>query len=152
VQFRPPNYGLSNVHRNLGITLFVLVCWQPLMAWVRPHADPPTKKRFYWARLHSWIGRAALIIAYVQIATGLVLLGSPYPYVVLYVCGVAVTIALFALIQFRWDLVHFERGILGQEVHFFPCWPREDKGPIVFHKSINSDAVSKDPVAHSEKF
>jgi len=144
VKLKTPTTGLPGVHRALGITLFTLAWLQPVMAAKRPQNDSPNAPRFFWARAHWWIGRVAIIMAYVQIPIGMMILPAPNAYVILYVCGVVVAIALYALIQLRWDWVHFKREKLGEDAQFFRCCSRGqpgDKGDVVFHGSSEKNTV-----------
>jgi len=91
--------GLYDVHRSMGITIFVLGWFNPINALFRPHPTPLTPQRFWWAKLHIWIGRTAVILAYVQIPVGMYLVNASHPYIVLYVCGVAIMLAAYAVVN-----------------------------------------------------
>jgi len=87
-----------------------LVFFQPLWALRRPTNDYPNPLRFFWARIHWWVGRVAIILAYVQIPIGMIIFGAKFGYIVLYVCGVAVAIAIYAITQFYYDWSHTTFG------------------------------------------
>lgn len=69
------NDGAHPTHRGLGITCMCLGLAQPFIAAVRPHppkqGEKPTTARRVWALIHHWVGRAAYVIAIVNIFIGL---------------------------------------------------------------------------------
>jgi len=103
--------GLVPVHGGLGITIFVLGWFNPINAFFRPHPEPPTTKRFFWSKLHMWIGRSAIILAYVQIPIGMHLLNASKGYIALYIIGVAVAICIYMLLSLKSDYEAYEKTI-----------------------------------------
>lgn len=58
------------LHAKVGLAVFIGALFNPLLAVVRPAAEPKTYIRLLWEILHSRIGYAVLILAWVNCVTG----------------------------------------------------------------------------------
>lgn len=75
-------FYVSSLHVKFGITAIVLVCVQPLNAFVRPkkpaNGEEISSKRLIWEYSHFIVGRCAIIAGIVALFTGMKHLGERY--------------------------------------------------------------------------
>jgi len=69
-------FPYAHKHHVVGILTAILTFLSPLIGVIRPHAEPTTKRKF-WYLLHSNIGRAAVIFGWTNIYLGLKM-NQPY--------------------------------------------------------------------------
>lgn len=100
-----PDRSLSNPHHGIGVAIYVCVLVQFLYGWwmsrrerkrTSPHPTLPLK-----VHLHRLFGRAIAILAFVQIALGLTLYGSPLVLFVLYALVGTFLLLLYLVLEYR---------------------------------------------------
>lgn len=100
-----PERSLSNPHHGIGVAIYVCVLVQFLYGWwwsrierkrSRPHPTIPLK-----VHIHRLFGRAIAILAFVQVALGLTLYGSPKALFVVYALWGALLLFLYLALEYR---------------------------------------------------
>ncbi|KAM3418935.1 hypothetical protein BST61_g4893 [Cercospora zeina] len=100
-----PERSLTNPHHGIGVAIYVCVLVQFLYGWwmssrerkrTRPHPTIPLK-----VHIHRLFGRAVALLAFVQIALGLTLYGSPKVLFILYALVGALLIFLYLAFEYR---------------------------------------------------
>lgn len=100
-----PERSLSNPHHGIGVAIYVAILAQFLYGWwmsrrerkrKTPHPTIPLK-----VHIHRIFGRAVAILAFVQIALGLTLYGSPKALFILYALFGALIIFAYLALEYR---------------------------------------------------
>lgn len=100
-----PERSLSNPHHGIGVAIYTCILVQFLYGWwmsrrerkrTRPHPTIPLK-----VHIHRLFGRAIALLAFVQIALGLTLYGSPKVLFILYALWGALLLFLYLALEYR---------------------------------------------------
>ncbi|CAK3895350.1 Hypothetical predicted protein [Lecanosticta acicola] len=100
-----PERSLSNPHHGIGVAIYVCILVQFLYGWwwarverkrTRPHPTIPLK-----VHIHRLFGRAIALLAFVQIALGLTLYGSPKALFILYALWGALLLCAYLTLEYR---------------------------------------------------
>lgn len=75
-------FRITSLHVKFGLTGIILACGQLLNAFVRPKkpdgAQQQSLKRVVWELVHTYSGRAALIVGFISLLTGIFELNNQY--------------------------------------------------------------------------
>jgi len=99
--------GGSATHSTLGPIIMIMLWFQPLNAYFRPHApnieagEQPSRKRVLWNYVHWYNGRLAVLLAVIQIFVGYSILQPPIGYVVLYDLVLVSLATVFVVLEYR---------------------------------------------------
>ncbi|CZT15549.1 uncharacterized protein RCC_01403 [Ramularia collo-cygni] len=100
-----PERSLSNPHHGIGVAIYVAVLVQFLYGWwmskrerKRKTAHPTIPLKVH---LHRIFGRSVAILAFVQVALGLTLYGSPKALFILYALYGALVILAYLTLEYR---------------------------------------------------
>jgi len=100
-----PERSLSNPHHGIGIAIYVAIIAQFFYGWwmskrerKRKTAHPTIPLKVH---IHRIFGRALAILAFVQIALGLTLYGSPKALFILYALAGALIIFTYLALEYR---------------------------------------------------
>ncbi|CAK1355579.1 hypothetical protein CB0940_00706 [Cercospora beticola] len=100
-----PERSLTNPHHGIGLAIYVCVLVQFIYGWwmskrerkrTKPHPTIPLK-----VHIHRLFGRAVAMLAFVQIALGLTLYGSPKVLFILYALVGALLVFLYLALEYR---------------------------------------------------
>lgn len=100
-----PERSLTNPHHGIGIAIYVAILAQFLFGWwmsrrerkrTSPHPTIPLK-----VHIHRIFGRAVAILAFVQVALGLTLYGSPKVLFILYALFGALLVFAYLALEYR---------------------------------------------------
>ncbi|KAF2172099.1 hypothetical protein M409DRAFT_49848 [Zasmidium cellare ATCC 36951] len=100
-----PERSLTNPHHGIGVAIYVCILVQFLYGWwmtrrerkrTRPHPTIPVK-----VHLHRLFGRAVALLAFVQVALGLTLYGSPKVLFILYALWGALLLFAYLALEYR---------------------------------------------------
>ncbi|KAF7193133.1 hypothetical protein HII31_05567 [Pseudocercospora fuligena] len=100
-----PERSLSNPHHGIGVAIYVSILVQFIYGWwwsrrerkrTRPHPTIPLK-----VHIHRLFGRAIAVLAFIQIALGLTLYGSPKVLFILYALWGALLLFLYLTLEYR---------------------------------------------------
>ncbi|KAK3115261.1 hypothetical protein LTR53_005581 [Teratosphaeriaceae sp. CCFEE 6253] len=106
-----PERSLTNPHHGIGVAIYVCVMAQFLYGWLMARLERNRKNPMELTRtplkvwLHKLFGRSIALLAFVQVALGLTLYGSPRALFVLY----ALAGALWGIAYLVLDRWHFEK-------------------------------------------
>lgn len=99
-----PERSLTNPHHGIGVAIYVLILFQFLWGWLmakieRRRKTMPSKIPLkIW--LHKLLGRSIAILAFVQIALGLTLYGSPVALFVVYALAGFILLFLYLSLEY----------------------------------------------------
>ena len=100
-----PERSLTNPHHGIGVAIYTLILFQFLFGWFmarrerkrsRPHPTIPVK-----VYIHKLLGRSIGLLAFVQIALGLTLYGSPKSLFILYALGGVILLFWYLTLSYR---------------------------------------------------
>lgn len=100
-----PERSLSNPHHGIGVAIYVCLLVQFIYGWwwsrrerkrTRPHPTIPLK-----VHIHRLFGRAIAVLAFIQVALGLTLYGSPKVLFILYALWGALLLFLYLTLEYR---------------------------------------------------
>ncbi|KAK1079598.1 hypothetical protein LTR33_006252 [Friedmanniomyces endolithicus] len=106
-----PERSLTNPHHGIGVAIYVCVLAQFIYGWMMAKIEKRRKDPMALTRtptkvwIHRLFGRSIALLAFVQIALGLTLYGSPKTLFVLYALAGAFLVAAYLILD-RW---HFEK-------------------------------------------
>ncbi|TKA82964.1 hypothetical protein B0A55_01563 [Friedmanniomyces simplex] len=106
-----PERSLTNPHHGIGVAIYVCVLMQFLYGWLMARIEKRRKDPMALTRtptkvwIHKLFGRSIALLAFVQVALGLTLYGSPKALFVLYALAGALLVFLYLVLD-RW---HFEK-------------------------------------------
>lgn len=78
------DHSMNETHPIIGIVLFVLMLFQPLLGWLHHRRFVRTGARSFSSYSHIWIGRTAILLGMINGGLGMQLAGVSNTYIIVY--------------------------------------------------------------------